>query len=267
MRKWLFASMLLVAHGTMAVEHGQIIAVSDTLRSILGLKGNLEVLKQLDRLPNGIEVFVAMDSQDPGHIPMLFYRLPDGTLFYGLLVSKDGRVLSLHYARAFQQEADNRLLELQQAIRIPLHDGHTPLPQRAVLFVDMSLPQWRESLLLVARALSRDPWRQAPVEIYIKPTHTPQARALLAYLVNPDEWTRRVLRDDDFAAWADNTASRATNAETRQALQLVRSSERVMQQLGIPDSSATLLWHTRKMTDIYLRSDEEIASFLDDSTR
>ena len=264
------AAGLLVAGDAAALEKGEVLRTPPALRALLGMQGDLEVLTVLDRLPNGIEAFVALDSKNDAHIPMLLYRLPDGSLFYGMLVSPEGRLLSIEYSRTFQAEADRRLLDLDHAIRITLHP-HAPnaaLTQRAVIFADMGARGWRLGLSTLARALDRAPWKTAPVEIYLKPIRTATAPALLAWAAAPREWARRVLDfEADFDAWAEGVAQRATNAETGKAGALVRSGERVARNLGIQVSADTLLWHTRQMPDLHTRTPDEVAAFLDDTPR
>ncbi|RME85464.1 MAG: hypothetical protein D6771_03210 [Zetaproteobacteria bacterium] len=261
MKRMLALSLAIAATNARA----EIIALDDLAKKGLGIVGQLEVQREIDRLPNGIRVLLATDTKDASKPPYLIYRTPDGYTFYGLLFAPDGKPIGLHYARRVQRALDDAVLHADKAIMFAIGESKAEwMTQRIAVFADMSTDDWIKAVHMLRDAIaSSDLWRVIRLEVIVKPTRT--GDALVAWLAhkNKDEYLRKLFGDEPFAQWAAQAAHDAGDSTRAKAAQWAQDGAQIAQRIGIPARATTaFLFHARRMLMPHKTSADEILRFL-----
>jgi len=126
LRNIVLFSLLLLLHSETAgaVVKGDAFTVSKGMEMSLGIKGELDATKKLGALDNGIEIWVMTVKGDDNHLPYLVYVLPNGSLMIGHMFTKEGKAVTIQYARKFQGAMDQKILKLDDALHIRFGDGN-----------------------------------------------------------------------------------------------------------------------------------------------
>jgi len=242
-------SLLLFLHSEIAsaMIKGDVFTVSKGMEISLGIKGELDATKKLGTLDNGIEVWVMTVKGDDNHLPYLVYVLPNNSLMIGHMFTKEGKAVTIQYARKFQGAMDRKLLKLDDALHVRFGDGNDDFHQVVVLWVQGDGRDAAEMISRVVRGTKE--FKGIPFDVYIKAYGDMEHPSPLAVaLQSADKSTlekKFFLKKSEYSQWLAANRRAATKAEIKRAKTLIMQSNTIAAQYNVPMAEGAIQFQVR----------------------
>lgn len=235
LRYFLIFAFLVLPQLSYAHEKGDIIHLSDEAKFALRTDFDVQLVRHLDTLEGGIDVWASspLADDDLFHPLRVLYFLKDGRMLVGNIFDKDMNMLTIKYAKALRDEVDRKIFKLDESLEFTFGDPNGKWHQNIVVFGGTD--KWVHFVRLFSELSNEQTaLSKVPFSIYYRPTGdlAHASDSSLAWVTSGKHFRDIVMRNDykhQIKQYANQVSSRAKN---RLGVELSDSAE-MLDMLGL----------------------------------
>ena len=226
---------LLLPQLSNAYEKGDVIHLSDEAKFALRTDFDVQLVRHLDTLKGGIEVWASapLADDDLFHPLRILYFLKDGRMLVGNMFDKDMNMLTLKYSKALRDEVDRKIFKLDESLEFAFGDPSGKWHQNIVVFGGTD--KWVNFIRLFNELINEQTvLAKVPFSIYYRPTgDMAQASNTSLAWVTLGEHFRDIIMRNDYKSQIKKYASQASTRARNRLSSVVSDSGKMLEMLGL----------------------------------
>ena len=218
-----------------AHEKGDIIHLSDEAKFALRTDFDVQLVRHLDTLKGGIDVWASSPLADDGlfHPLRVLYFFKDGRMLVGNMFDEDMNMLTLKYSKALRDEVDRKIFKLDESLEFSFGDPNGKWHQNIVVFG--STDKWVNFVRLF-NELSNEQTAlsKVPFSIYYRPTgDLPHASDSSLAWVTSGEHFRDIVLQNNYKLQIKQYATQASPRAKNRLGAILSDSVEMLDMLGL----------------------------------
>ena len=209
--------ILLLPQLSYAHEKGDIIHLSDEAKFALRTDFDVQLVRHLDTLKGGIDVWASapLSDDDLFHPLRILYFFEDGRMLVGNMFDKDMNMLTLKYNKALRDEVDRKVFKLDESLEFTFGDPNGKWHQNILVFGGTD--KWVNFVRLFNELNSEQTvLSKVPFSIFYRPTGdlAHASDTSLAWVTTGEHFRNIVMQNDyklQIKQYANQASSRAKN--------------------------------------------------------